>query len=154
PDSMPAGTYSETINWDAGSAWPKKEADNRGRSYNYPHVAAAHWVLYRLARNHNGLVSDESWQTYLYRAYETALAMVEKAPHHAQGGHMEGSIFLIILTELQKEGLHTSAAKLEAVMKNRALHWKNLNYPFGSEMPWDSTGQEEVYLWSQYFGFD
>lgn len=154
PDSMPAGTYSDTINWNAWSAWPKKEADNLGRSYNYPHVAAAHWVLYRLARNYNGLVSEEPWQTYLDRAYQTALAMVEKAPHYAQFGQMEGSIFLIILTELQKEGLYTSAAKLEAVMKNRALHWKSLNYPFGSEMPWDSTGQEEVYLWSQYFGFD
>src|SRR5690606_30561046 len=75
PDSMPAGTYSDTINWNAWSAWPKKEADNLGRSYNYPHVAAAHWVLYRLARNYNGLVSDESWQTYLDRAYQTALAM-------------------------------------------------------------------------------
>lgn len=39
-------------------------------------------------------------------------------------------------------------------MKKRALHWKSLNYPFGSEMPWDSTGQEEVYVWSRYFGFD
>jgi len=27
-----------------------------------------------------------------------------------------------------------------------------LAYPFGSEMPWDSTGQEEVYVWTKYFG--
>ena len=26
-------------------------------------------------------------------------------------------------------------------------------YPFGSEMPWDSTGQEEVYAWTKYFGY-
>ncbi|MBD1431239.1 hypothetical protein H8B06_00240 [Sphingobacterium sp. DN00404] len=154
PDAMPQGTYSDTINWNVWSAWPKKEADNIGRSYNYPHVAAAHWVLYRLARNYNNLVSEESWETYLDRAYHTALAMVEKAPHYAQFGQMEGSIFLIILTDLKKEGLKESAEKLEAVMKERALHWSSLNYPFGSEMPWDSTGQEEVYLWSRYFGFD
>lgn len=154
PDSMPPGTYSETINWNTWSAWPKKEADNVGRSYNYPHVAAAHWVLYRLARNYHNLVSEESWQTYLDRAFHTALAMVEKAPHYAQFGQMEGSIFLIILTDLKKEGLKESADRLEAVMKERALHWKSLGYPFGSEMPWDSTGQEEVYLWSRYFGFD
>jgi len=24
---------------------------------------------------------------------------------------------------------------------------------FGSEMPWDSTGQEEVYAWTKYFGY-
>ena len=26
--------------------------------------------------------------------------------------------------------------------------------PFGSEMAWDSTGQEEVYAWCKYFGYD
>lgn len=25
--------------------------------------------------------------------------------------------------------------------------------PFGSEMAWDSTGQEEVYAWTRHFGF-
>ena len=39
-------------------------------------------------------------------------------------------------------------------MKGRANHWKALDYPFGSEMPWDSTGQEEVFMWSDYFGYD
>ena len=24
----------------------------------------------------------------------------------------------------------------------------------GSEMPWDSTGQEEIYTWCRYFGAD
>lgn len=154
PDSLPKGTYSEDINWKTWSAWPKKEADNIGRSYNYPHVAAAHWVMYRLARNYNQLVSEEPWDVYLDRAFHTAIAMVEKAPHYAQFGQMEGSIFLLILNDLRREGLTNSANKLESEMRKRAEHWKTLNYPFGSEMPWDSTGQEEVYLWSKYFGFD
>lgn len=154
PDSLPQGTYRNDINWKVWSAWPKKEADNIGRSYNYPHVAAAHWVMYRLARNYNNLVSEETWDTYLDRAFQTAIAMVEKAPYYAQFGQMEGSIFLLILNDLRNEGLTQSANRLEAEMKKRADHWKTLNYPFGSEMPWDSTGQEEVYLWSKYFGFD
>ncbi|WP_437921814.1 DUF5695 domain-containing protein [Sphingobacterium sp. LRF_L2] len=154
PDSMPKGTYSDAINYKTWAAWPKKEADNIGRSYNYPHVAAAHWVLYRLARNQNQLVTEEGWQTYLDRAFQTAIAMVEKAPHYAQFGQMEGSVFLLILMDLKKEGVTQAAQQLETVMKERALHWKSLNYPFGSEMPWDSTGQEEVYVWSRYFGFD
>lgn len=154
PDSMPSGTYNDTINWNVWSAWPKKEADNIGRSYNYPHVAAAHWVMYRLARNYRNLVDEESWETYLDRAFHTSVAMVEKAPYYAQFGQMEGSIFLIILNDLRNEGMTESADKLESVMRKRAEHWKTLNYPFGSEMPWDSTGQEEVYLWSRFFGFD
>jgi hypothetical protein len=38
-------------------------------------------------------------------------------------------------------------------MRNRADRWKAQAYPFGSEMPWDSTGQEEVYAWTRYFGY-
>ncbi|GAA4171682.1 DUF5695 domain-containing protein [Sphingobacterium ginsenosidimutans] len=154
PDVMPAGTYEAAINWKTWSAWPKKEADNIGRSYNYPHVAAAHWVMYRLARDYHDLVQEERWNVYLDRAFQTSMAMIEKAPYYAQFGQMEGSIFLLILHDLRREGLTAEANQLEAVMRKRAEHWKGLDYPFGSEMPWDSTGQEEVYLWSRYFGFD
>jgi Family of unknown function (DUF5695) len=38
-------------------------------------------------------------------------------------------------------------------MRERADRWKSEAYPFGSEMPWDSTGQEEVYAWTKYFGY-
>ncbi|WP_286862770.1 MULTISPECIES: DUF5695 domain-containing protein [Sphingobacterium] len=154
PDTMPAGTYRTDINWKTWSAWPKKEADNIGRSYNYPHVAAAHWVMYRLARNYRNLIQEESWDIYLDRAFQTSMAMIEKAPYYAQFGQMEGSIFLLVLQDLRREGFTDQANQLEAVMRKRAEHWKSLDYPFGSEMPWDSTGQEEVYLWSRYFGFD
>ncbi len=152
PDSMPKGTYREDINWKVWSAWPKKEADKPGRSYNYPHVAAAHWVLYRLARNHEGLAEDVNWRESLQNAYHTAIAMVNLAPYYAQFGQMEGSVFLYILEDLKREGILDMAHDLEAAMKKRADHWKTLGYPFGSEMPWDSTGQEEVYMWSKYFG--
>jgi hypothetical protein len=52
PDSMPAGTYSEEVKWgqyDGFPSWSKKAAESVGRSYNYPHVAAAHWTMYRLS---------------------------------------------------------------------------------------------------------
>lgn len=154
PDSMPVGTYSDSIDYGGWSAWKKKEANSPGRSYNYPHVAAAHWVMYRLARYHVGLVTETPWRTSLERAYHTAMAMVKHAPHYAQFGQMEGSIFLFVLNDLKNEGLDDMAGQLEAAMRKRAEHWHTLAYPFGSEMPWDSTGQEEVYLWSRYFGFD
>lgn len=154
PDSMPTGTYSDSINYSGWSAWKKKEADSPGRSYNYPHVTAAHWMMYRLARNYMGLVTETPWQTSLERAYHTAMAMVKHAPHYAQFGQMEGSVFLLVLNDLKNEGYAELANQLEVAMRKRAEHWHTLAYPFGSEMPWDSTGQEEVYLWSRYFGFD
>ena len=154
PDSMPPGTYSPEIRYGGWSSWDKEEALSVGRSYNYPHVAALHWVLYRLARNHRGLVTNHAWDWYLERAYQTGEAMVRLAPHYAQFGQMGGTVFLLILQDLQREGWEGQATSLEATMRGRADLWRSLAYPFGSEMPWDSTGQEEVYGWSRYFGYD
>jgi len=154
PEKFPEGTYSKDINYGTWAAWDQEQAESTGRSYNYPHVAAAHWVMYRLARYHKGLVDQKSWDWYLGNAFHTAVAMVEQAPHYAQYGQMEGTIFLMILKDLQREGMANMATELEAVMRKRTDVWAELSYPFGSEMPWDSTGQEEVYMWSDYFAFD
>tara|TARA_R110002050_G_scaffold202806_1_gene338034 strand:- start:34654 stop:37341 length:2688 start_codon:yes stop_codon:yes gene_type:complete len=153
PDALPKGTYSDDINYKTWAAWDHKHANDPGRSYNYPHVAAAYWVMYKLARYHEGLIDNRTWDWYLKQAYHTTIAMVEKAPYYAQFGQMEGSVFLYILKDLKIEGYKDMSTDLEAKMKNRADHWEALEYPFGSEMPWDSTGQEEVYMWSDYFGY-
>jgi len=154
PDSMPAGTYSDSVEFGGWSSWNKEHAETVGRSYNYPHVAAAHWVMYRLARNYEGFVTNHEWDWYLERAYQTGEAMVRHAPRYAQFGQMEGTIFVRILQDLEREGWTPQADALRVTMKGRAELWRSLGYPFGSEMPWDSTGQEEVYAWCRYFGFD
>ena len=154
PKEFPAGTYNDTINWNTWAAWNKEGAADPGRSYNYPHVVAAYWTLYRLSRYYDNLVTQKDWKWYLEQAYQTTLAMTTQAPYYAQFGQMEGSIFLHVLEDLKREQLTEEATKLEAEMKKRADHWESLAYPFGSEMPWDSTGQEEVYMWSDYFGYD
>jgi hypothetical protein len=145
--------YDPAINWKNWTAWPKKEADDLGRSYNYPHVAIGHWVLYRLARDSQGLVKQHDWRFYLDWAYRTSVAMMRDAPYYAQFGQMEGDIFVDILKDLKREGLTAEAGAMEKLMKGRADHWRTLKYPFGSEMAWDSTGQPEVYAWMRYFGY-
>ncbi|MDC6365875.1 MULTISPECIES: DUF5695 domain-containing protein [Flavobacteriaceae] len=154
PEKMPKGTYSDTLNYNTWGAWNQEHANDPGRSFNYPHAAAAYWVMYRLARYHEGLVENHDWKWYLEKAYHTSIAMVELAPYYAQFGNMEGSVFLEILLDLQREGMTDMARTMENTTKERASRWKELDYPFGSEMPWDSTGQEEVYTWCDYFGFD
>jgi len=154
PDSMPAGIYSGSVEYGGWSSWNKEHAETVGRSYNYPHVAAAHWVMYRLARNYDGLVTNHEWDWYLERAYQTGEAMVRHAPRYAQFGQMEGTVFVRILEDLEREAWTAQADALRVTMKGRAELWRSLAYPFGSEMPWDSTGQEEVYAWCRYFGFD
>lgn len=145
--------YDPAINWKNWTAWSKKDSDDLGRSYNYPHVAIGHWVLYRLARDNQGLVKQHDWRFYLEWAYRTSVAMMRDAPYYAQFGQMEGDIFLDILKDLKREGLTAEATEMEKLMKGRADHWRTLKYPFGSEMAWDSTGQPEVYAWMRYFGY-
>ncbi|MEG8039659.1 DUF5695 domain-containing protein [Sphingomonas sp. LR60] len=143
--------YDKGIDWSTWASWDRKQADDLGRSYNYPHVAIGHWVLYRLARHHAGLVRRHDWRFYLDHAYLTTVAMMRDAPHYAQFGQMEGEVFLEILADLKREGLTTQGNEVERLMKARADHWRTLAYPFGSEMAWDSTGQPEVYAWMRYF---
>jgi len=154
PDDMPEGTYSDDVGYGGWSSWDREHAMTVVRSYNYPHVAALHWVLYRLARNREGLVTNHAWDRHLDRAWRTGVAMAEHAPQYAQFGQMDGTVFLLILLDLQREGWVEQAAALEKTMRARAEVWRSLGYPFGSEMPWDSTGQEEVYAWCRFFGFD
>lgn len=154
PKSVPGYTYDPAKDWSTWASWDKAHAHSVVRSFNYVHVAAAQWVLYRLARYNEGLVKAHDWRWYLNRAYETSVAMVRLAPHYAQFGQMEGDVFIDILKDLKREGMEQEARALEAVMRGRAERWSAEAYPFGSEMPWDSTGQAEVYAWMRYFGFN
>jgi hypothetical protein len=153
PDEMPKGFYRSDFDWSTWTSWNRKASEQVDRSYDYPHVAAAYWVMYYLARNNQGLVTNHSWDWYLSQAYETSIAMTKYAEGLAVFGQMEGDIFLQILADLKREGMTEQAANLEAKMHSRADRWKAQAYPYGSEMPWDSTGQEEVYAWTKYFGY-
>jgi len=154
PDKMPAGIYDGALDWKSWTSWNEKASEAVDRSFNYPHVASAYWVMYRLARNHPGMVTNRPWDWYLEQAYRTTMAMTRLANHYAQFGQMEGDIFVYILEDLKRESMTEQASTMEAAMRKRAERWDSEAYPFSSEMPWDSTGQEEVYAWTKYFGFD
>jgi hypothetical protein len=95
PKEFPADFYHAGWNWGTWTSWNRKQAvDAVDRSYDYPHVAALHWAMYRLARNYQGLISNHPWDWYLTHAYETSLAMVKYAPQFAiradGGNHLPG----------------------------------------------------------------
>ncbi len=151
PKTFP-GYYDPASDWTTWTSWSRKASDSLERSFNYPHVAAGYWTLYRLARHTHGLVKSHDWRWYLDQAAITSVAMTREAPHYSQFGQMEGEVFIEILRDLKREGMKHQADALEQAMKHRVDHWLTLPYPFGSEMPWDSTGQPEVYAWLRYFG--
>ncbi|CAK1359638.1 unnamed protein product [Cercospora beticola] len=145
---------------DHSGTWPKTEADLLSRSYNYPHPCVVYYTLYRLARNTENLTSVP-WTWALDRAYDTIMSMQRNAgvTAYAQFGLMEGSYFLEILRAHKAEGatnstLSSRATDIENFMRQRTDIWQSEPYPYASEFPWDNTGQEEVYIWSAYFGFN
>lgn len=153
-NKLPPGYYRKDLDWSSWESWNQEASEDVGRSYNYPHVVSAYWVLYRLARDHQGLITHHDWKWYLTQAYETSMAMTRYAHDLAQFGQMEGDIFVAVLDDLQREGMTAEASTLESAMRARADIWQKEPYPFGSEMPWDSTGQEEVYAWTRRFGMN
>lgn len=160
PQDVPGFNYDPALNWTTWTSWKKVDAESIGRGYNYPHVIAAYWSMYRLARNHQGLVTNHSWEWYLDQAYETARFMfgrqadLRRRVGYVELGLMEGDIFVALLEDLKREAWAEKARVVESLMKERADRWSREAYPFGSEMAWDSTGQEEVYAWCKYFGYD
>lgn len=160
PALVPGFEYDPKRNWTSWTSWNKKASEDIGRGYNYPHVVASYWSMYRVARNHPGLATHHDWQWYLNQAYETTQFMTSQDDKgnprvwYVDLGLMEGTIFVQLLNDLKREGWTTQASLIEQRMKARADRWMRQEYPFGSEMAWDSTGQEEVYGWCKYFGRD
>ncbi len=160
PQDLPEFKYDPALNWSTWTSWKKADAESIGRGYNYPHVIAAYWSMYRVARNHPGLVTNHSWDWYLDQAYETAKFMFGRQANgrrrvgYVELGLMEGDILVALLDDLKREAWTEKAQVVENLMRERTDRWRQDPYPFGSEMAWDSTGQEEVYAWCKYFGHD
>jgi hypothetical protein len=183
PAALPGYRY-QPGNWTTWTSWNKQAAESVDRAYDYPHVVAAYWTMYRLARNNPGLIAPagveardgrlgeagsdparRTWQWYLDRAFNTVKYMTggfAAGPSTALGaggvgyvnvGLMNGDIFVMLLEDLKREGWKEQSDYIEAAMKRRADRWNADAYPFGSEMAWDSTGQEEIYAWTSYFGY-
>ena len=160
PDLLPNYRYMPG-NWTTWTSWNQQQAFAVDRAYDYPHVVAAYWSMYRLARNHPGLVTSHPWQWYLDHAFNTVKYMTGGFAQPGQRGGvgyvnvglMDGDVFVLLLDDLKREGLTEQATYLEGAMKSRADRWNSEAYPFGSEMAWDSTGQEEIFAWTDFFGY-
>jgi hypothetical protein len=155
PAAMPEFPYDSKINWGSWTSWNKTAADSVNRAYNYPHVTAAYWAMYRVARNHPGLVTHHDWGWYLEQAFQTANYLgTHNNIGNSRDGLMDGTVFLLLLDDLKREKWEPQAAALESQLRTRAEEWSRRPVPFGSEMAWDSTGQEQIYGVTKYFGFD
>jgi hypothetical protein len=156
PKDQPGFPYDPKLNWTTWTSWNKEASEQVNRAYNYPHVVAAYLSMYRIARNTTGLVTRAPADWYLNQAYETMMFLTDPANKvgYVNMGLMGADVFVVALEQMKREGWTEKVASLEARMKARTDRWAGQRYPFGSEMAWDSTGQEEVYAWTQYFGHE
>lgn len=154
PKGLPDFPYDPNLNWTTWTSWDRAGAETVNRAYNYPHVVAAYWSMYQVARNTRGLVTSQPWDWYLDQAYQTIMFLTDPASRvgYTNMGLMGADVFVLVLEDMKREGWTEKAAGLEARMKTRTDRWAAQAYPFGSEMAWDSTGQEEVFAWTRYFG--
>jgi hypothetical protein len=152
PAALPSFSYDSSFNWKTWTSWNKASAEAVNRAYDYPHVVAAYWAMYRIARNYQGLVTHHAWDWYLNQAFQTANYLGTHGNiGNSRDGLMDGTIFLLLLDDLKREGWQTQSATLETQLKAHADDWNRRALPYGSEMAWDSTGQEEIYGITSYF---
>ncbi|KAJ7762308.1 hypothetical protein DFH07DRAFT_813874 [Mycena maculata] len=151
PGVFPNYVYPADVDWLNWWSWDQEAAFATARAYDYVHVTAAYWALYRVARNYPALVTTHAWEWYINQAVNTIEAMMSPSVGYNTDGLMGETVFRLLLDDLNREGLTANATFVQAQMKTRWELWSTERYPFGSEMAWDSTGQEGVYMWSKYF---
>ncbi len=149
---MPSYKYPTTINWGNWWSWNEAASYDTSRGYDYIHVIAAHWAMYRVARNYPALVSVQNSTWYLDQALAVVTKLTDGTVGYWEDGLMGETVLSLLLEDLTREGRTSDASLLKSRMQTRYNAWSRQNFPFGSEMAWDSTGQEGVYLWSKYFG--
>jgi hypothetical protein len=156
-------------------------ANQTYRAYNYPHQTAVYWAMYRVARHYDGMTTRMSWAWYLERAFKTAMKI--GSPNVGlMDGTVFRELLLALHEEAEANTTMAQwATQLEQAMRTRAEGWAAQTFPYGSEVRhtltscrsqvsareltatdaggtrqfnFDTTGQEEVYVWLKYFGYD
>lgn len=129
PSLLPNYSYPSSIFWGNWWSWDQADAFATDRAYDYVHVTAAYWSLYRVARNYPSLVKVNTWQWYLNQALQTVLAMTNGKVGYADDGLMDETVILHLLNDLKREGLTANATALEARMRSRQQVWAGERYP-------------------------
>jgi hypothetical protein len=123
-----------------------------GRGYDYPHIIAMYYGMYRVAKYHPEVTTLLSAQEYLTRAHGTAMAMFSYGGGQAtQIGLMNEVVIPDVIDALQAEGMTSQAATLRTNWEQKVSYYVN-GYAnlFGSEYAFDSTGFESQEAYAKY----
>lgn len=132
PDLVPGYEYDPYFNWTGWSAWDREAAYLIDRTYDYVHVSALYWSMYRAGRTQPELLQKRDAQWYLQQAYHTIVFAVSNGtdgePHtgYWQVGLMGEWCWGSILADLYAEGYDDEAAHMEELMLVRQKLWASV----------------------------
>lgn len=139
--------------------WAGRGADDVWRAFNYVHVINTLWNMYRIQKQVKHPLLREA-NEYLKMAYEYTKPMFNywMFPHGvgaSEFGNMgEMTLPLYLSQDLMKEGFVQEATELAAIFDKKSHFFNSKAFPFGSEMPYDSTAFEAVYGYGKRIGSD
>ena len=99
------------------------------RAYDYVHVAASYWSLYRVARAYPTLVTNHDWEWYINQAVLTVATMTDGQVGYVDDGLMEETVIIYLLNDLKREGLTANATLVESRMQAREKVWAGERFP-------------------------
>ncbi|KAI1811099.1 hypothetical protein GGS20DRAFT_579353 [Poronia punctata] len=139
--ALPNYPYKTEFDWGSWTSWNKASAYAIDRAYDYVHVAAAYWSLYRVARAYPKLVKYHDWDWYLCQAYNTIIRATKPGVGYSDVGLMGETVYGEILTDLTREGKTDEASVVVTAMKSRATKWSTQEVPYGSRWPGTPQGK-------------
>ena len=115
-----------------------------GRGYDYPHIIVMYYGMYRVAKYHPEITTALTANTYLQRAWGTAMAMWSYGGGQATHvGLMNEVVMPDLIDDLVAEGMTSQAASLRTNWETKVNYYVTGNADlFASEYAFDSTGFE------------
>lgn len=134
------------------------------RSYSYVHIYNTYYEMYKIAKANPDLIK---YNVTNYPVYQADPAKYKKDPaavylamaynilkacytndgiRYKDDGLMGESTTPEIIKALKSENMTDQAANVQNWMKAKYQVYANQKYPFGSEMNYDNTGEESVYM--------
>lgn len=128
--------------------FPVPKEDETSRAMDYPHLMNIYYHMYLIEKLH-GNTGYLTAREYLERSCRTALAFFTLKPMFFDGaitqGNMGESGLALVIDALRDEGMTREANTLNKFWRAKADAFEKREYPFASEMFYDSTAFEAVY---------
>lgn len=137
--------------------WKGKGADDVWRAFNYVHVANTYYNMYRIASLYDfpWLEKKETWikKAYYYTKAMFSYWMFPNGEGAEKYGNMGESVLALSLEKaLLAEHMEQEAIEISKIIRRKAAYFSKKEFPYGSEMAYDSTAFEAVYAYGKVSG--